>query len=384
MCFLDQARELEDQIIRIRRDIHAHPELGFQEFRTTDLIVRELEALGIEYRRLDPTGVVATVYGQPGSRTVGLRADMDALPVREETGLPFKSTVDGCMHACGHDTHVAMLLGAARLLQNNRERLQGNVRLIFQPAEEIGQGAAAVIRQGGLDGVDAIYALHIGGQALGRIESVKGAMFAASDRFWVKIQGCKCHGAFPHDGVDATLAGAAVVMALHAGIHREFDALEPLVISVGSFHSDGAHNVVAGEAVLEGTVRCYSRQTHRDVQAAIRRMIEHTAAAYRCTAEIRYDTGTDVLINDSSLIDLASACVEKLTGQPLMPGNRLMGSEDFSEYTARIPGAFLTVGAEGQYPSHSGKFQINEEGLKYGAALYAQLAVDALAFLNRH
>lgn len=382
MQFLDQAAAIEAEIIAVRREIHANPELGFQEIRTTDIIVNKLESLGISYRRLSPSGVIAEISGREAGKTIGLRCDMDALPVQEETGLPFQSKIAGCMHACGHDAHVAMLLGAAELLQKNREQLSGSVRLIFQPAEEIGQGAKFIIGQGGLENVDAIYGLHVGGQALGSMETRSGAMFAASDKFRIRVIGQKCHGAFPHTGVDATLAGAAVVMALHSGIHREFDALEPLVLSVGSIHSDGAHNVVAGEAVLEGTVRCYNRQTHSQVQQAVKRIVDSTVLAYRCTAQTEYIVGTDVLINDTGLVELASRCTAKLTGKPAALAKPLMGSEDFSEYTAVIPGAFITVGTDGQYPSHSGKFLINEAGLKYGTALYCQLAVDGLAYLR--
>jgi amidohydrolase len=383
MNFLEQATAIEEKIIGIRRDIHQNPELGFQEFDTTDRIVKELEALRIPYRRLSPTGVVADIVGELSGKTVALRADIDALPVTEETGLPFQSKKEGIMHACGHDTHVAMLIGAAQLLQENRNLLKGSVRLIFQPAEEIGQGAKVVVDQGGLDGVDIIFGIHIGGHELGVAATRKGAMFAASDKFKIKITGEKCHGAFPHTGIDATLAGAAVVTALHSGVHREFDALEPLVVSVGSFHSDGSHNVVAGEAVMEGTVRCYDSQTHLKVQQAVKRLVKNTAEAYRCKADINYQVGTEVLINDDRLVELTACCAEKLTGKPMQIAERLMGSEDFSEYTARVPGVFISMGSNGQNASHSGKFMIDEAGLKYGCAMYVQLAVDGLQYLTQ-
>ena len=382
MNFLEQAENIEEKIIRIRRDIHQNPELGFKEYATTDRIVSELNTLGISCRRLLPTGIIAEITGEKTGKTVALRADMDALPIMEETGLPFQSKKEGVMHACGHDTHVAMLIGAAELLQKNRNLLKGTVRLIFQPAEEIGQGARTVVEQGGLDGVDSIFGIHIGRHELGVASTRKGAMFAASDTFKILIAGEKCHGAFPHTGIDATLAGAAIVMTLNADIHREFNAFDPLVISVGSFCSDGSHNVVAGEAVLEGTVRCYDKQMHLQLQKTVERLVQKTAEAYRCRAVIDYQKGTEVLLNDDHLVDLTAHSAEKLLGKPLQTIEPFMGSEDFSEYTSRVPGVFISMGSNGQNPSHSGKFLIDEAGLKYGCALYAQLAVDGLQDLE--
>lgn len=374
------AHKQSEHIIALRREIHQNPELGFEEFHTTDIIAKELEALGIPYRRLEPTGIVAQIEGAGNGGTVALRADIDALPIQEETTFSFKSKKSGVMHACGHDTHAAMLLGAASILQQIKESLNGTVRLIFQPAEEIAKGAREVIAQGGLEGVDRIFAIHIGvGRPVGTVLSLKGPTFASSDRFRITVRGKKCHGAFPHTGVDPVLAGSAIVMALQSFTAREFDALEPLVVTVGSFVSDGSHNVISGSAVLEGTIRTYSREIHEQVEGAFRRLVENTAAAFRCETEIDYRCLTDVLINDDTLVELGRKAAEKLVGAEMIEdGNCYMGSEDFSEYTAVVPGAFFTVCAGGNYPSHHGKFEICEEALEIGAALYAQFAVDSL------
>ena len=379
----EQAAALQEKMVDIRREIHQHPELGFQEYHTTDLIVQELDKLQIPYRRLEPTGVVADL-GNAGSKRIALRADMDALPIQEETGYSFRSCIDKVMHACGHDTHVAMLLGAAEILKSLEEELPGQVRLIFQPAEELAGGADVVIEQGVLKGVDAIFGIHSSaGQPVGKIMASKGPIFAASASFRIVVTGQKCHGAFPHSGNDATVAGAALVLAIKSAMAQEQDAQRPLVVSVGSFHSDGSHNVIAGEAVLEGTVRSYDRDAHVRIKEVLERISSNVAEAYRCQASVEYKVLTEVLINEDALVDLGMEAAKKLTGVEPDPSPRFMGSEDFAAYTMQVPGAYLFVGIGGDQPSHCGKFWVEEAGFQTGAALYAQLAVDALEKLNK-
>lgn len=378
MNIRQKAAALQEKIVALRREIHQHPELGFQEFHTTNLIVRELERLKIPCRRLDPTGVIAELGNADGKR-VALRADIDALPIQEQVDVPFRSCTDHVMHACGHDAHVAMLLVAAEILKSMESELPGRVRLIFQPAEELAKGADAVIRQGGLQGVDAIFGLHVSvNQPVGKIMASRGSIFAASAMFRIRITGRRCHGAFPHTGRDATLAGAALIMAVKSGMSQEQDAQAPLVVSIGSFHSDGSHNVIAGEAILEGTVRSYEQGALQRLQTVLERMATCVAGAYHCRAELEYHVLTEVLTNDDTLIDLGSKAAVKITGTNLDPSPRFMGSEDFAAYTQRIPGAYMMVGAGGDQPSHSGTFWLDETALQTGTALYAQLAVDAL------
>ncbi len=384
MDFLRLAQENKDYIINIRREIHRYPELGFQEFLTTDVIAKQLDEMGVSYRRLNPTGVVAEIHGNKkgaeNRKIVALRADIDALPIKEETGCSYSSEHDGVMHACGHDTHAAMLLGAANLLSKTTDLWSGTVRLIFQPAEEIAKGAACIIEQGVLEDVECIFALHIGvGATSNYVMSLKGPIFASANRFKIVVQGKQCHAAFPHSGIDPVLAGSSIVTALQSFTSREFNALEPLVVTVGSFQSDGSHNVVSGEAVLEGTIRTYSRDIREKMKEAFYRLVENTASAYRCKALIEYIELTDVLINNDKVVDIARNAAKKIVGREnLKDGDRFMGSEDFSEYTAKVPGAFFTLGAGGRYPSHHAKFEIEEGVLPTGAAVYAQFAIDAL------
>ena len=258
MDFKAMAQAVQPEVVAFRRDLHEHPEASFQEFRTTDQIAKEMDKLGIPYRRFDPTGLIAEINGGKPGKTIALRADIDALSITEKTGLPFASKNEGFMHACGHDTHAAMLVGAAKVLMQVKDQLCGTVKLLFQPAEEVGRGAKAVIAQHGMDGVDFAFGIHIGSQMeVGTISMMAGASAAATDRFVVKVIGKASHGARPEQGVDATVAASAIVMNLQPVVSREVAATTPLVVTVGSLHSGSRFNIVSGEAVLEGTIRSY-------------------------------------------------------------------------------------------------------------------------------
>lgn len=382
MDFRAMAEAVQPEVVAFRRDLHEHPEASFQEFRTTEQIAKEMDKLGIPYRRFEPTGLIAEIKGGKPGKTIALRADIDALSITEKTGLPFASKNDGLMHACGHDTHAAMLVGAAKVLMQVKDQLCGTVKLLFQPAEEIGRGAKAVIQQHGLDGVDFIFGIHIGSQMdVGSVAMMAGASAAAADRFTIKVTGKASHGARPEAGIDATVAAAALVMNLQPIVSREVAAATQLVVTVGSLHSGSRFNIVSGEAVLEGTIRSYDVDLHHQLPGIVERVAKNTAAAYRCEAEVEYDMLTEVLVNDPDAIDLVRKAAGKVVSDPaqVLQAQPGMGGEDFSEYTVLAKAAFARLGAGGEYPNHSDYVVFDEDSFPTGVALHCQVAWD---FLN--
>jgi amidohydrolase len=375
------AAENFDYMVKFRRDLHRHPEPSCEEFRTTDKIAEALDAIGIPYRRLDPTGLIGTIEGGRPGAVVALRADIDALSITEKSGVEFASENPGIMHACGHDVHAAMLLGAAKALYENRAELPGQVRLIFQPAEESLLGAKAVIAQHGLDGVDLIFGLHIFSQMpVGCLAISEGAVTAASDSFKVSVKGAAAHGAMPEKGVDALVAAAATVMNLQSIVSREVSPVEPLVITVGKLNAGTRLNIVAGEAVMEGTVRSFSRELHQRLPGMVERVVKTTAQTYRCTADLEYSMLVEVLMNEAEASRYAREAALKVVAAPelVVPMPRLMGSEDFAEYTAHAKSAFIALGGGGEHPQHSDYFRIEEEAMKTGMAWHIQAALDTL------
>lgn len=377
------AKKYEPYIIERREFIHAHPEPSMEEYETTKVIAAELDKMGIPYRLLKPTGVIAEIKGAYPGKTIGLRADYDALSITEKTDVPFKSQNDGFMHACGHDTHTAMLLGAAKILLDIKDELHGTVRLVFQPGEETAQGAKVVCEQGGLDGVDGMFGIHIGAQKpVGTVFLAPGPTHASTDMFELKIIGKAGHGAAPQQTVDATVCAAAVVMNLQTVVSRETDPTQPLVVTVGSLHSGTRFNIISGEANLNGTCRCFDVELHHHIPEMMERIIKSTCDAYRCTYEFKYDMLTEPLVNDAGMAELAWKAAEKVVDDPKTQVEKCiaqMGGEDFAEYTVHCPAAFATLGGGGEYPHHSDYFFIDEASFVTGAALHAQVAYD---FLN--
>lgn len=382
MNIREMAKAVEPKIIAFRRDLHQHPEASFHEFRTTDQIAKQLDELGIPYRRFEPTGLIAELKGGKPGKTVALRADIDALNITEQTGLPFASQNPGIMHACGHDTHAAMLMGAVWVLNSIKDQLCGTVKFLFQPAEEVAGGAKMAIEQGAMEGVDFVFGIHIAAMApVGSVALKVGASAAAADMFQIQVHGKATHGAMPEGGVDATLAAAAIVMNLQSIVSREVAPGTPLVVTVGKLESGTRFNIVSGEATLEGTVRSYDYQLHHKMPEIMERVVKNTAAAYRCTADVKYDMMTEVLMNDPEGVDLARKAAAKIVERPdqVMEGKVMMGGEDFAAYTVDTKAAFATVGAGGEYPQHSDKVYFDESSFVTGASLYAQVAFD---FLN--
>ena len=378
MSYLDKAKALEEYMVSLRRHFHQHPEKSMEERETTAFIMAQLNEIGIPHRKLSPSGVVAEIAGGRPGKTVALRADMDALTIQEETGLPFASEAEGLMHACGHDLHMAGLLGAAKLLWQERQSLGGNVRLIFQPGEEVGKGAKAVIEQGGMEGVDMVFGMHnMPSLPAGTVAGSVGPVFSAADYFKITIQGKAGHGATPEDAIDATVAASALVMNLQPLVSREISSLESLVITVGQLHSGTRFNIISGEAVLEGTVRSFDPAIHHMVPVAMERVVEGIARAYRVEAKLEYDKVAKACVNEEGFTDLCLRSAGKVA--QVAPEGRQMIAEDFSEYMQLCPGAFFLYGSGCEYPLHSDHFAGDEQALITACAMYAQVAADALS-----
>lgn len=374
------AKEVFPYVVEMRRDFHSHPEPSFEEFRTTKRIAEELDAMGIPYRLFKPTGLIGEIKGGKPGKCIALRADIDALSTVEKTGLPYASQNEGYMHACGHDTHTAMLLGAAKILMSVKDELCGTVKLIFQPAEELASGAKCIIEQGVLDGVDAAFGQHIfSGIPAGMLSISEGALLPAADYFKLTVTGKASHGALPDEGCDATVAASAIVMALQTISSREFSPLDPIVVTVGTLNSGARFNIISGEATLEGTVRIFNKDIHPRMPEIIERIAKQTAAAFRCDAELDYQFKTEILVNEPHMTTIARAAAGKLVSEDMIaPFKRNMGGEDFAAYTAHVPSAFVSLGGGGDAPQHSDMFCIDESAMEIGTALYAQVAVDYL------
>ena len=376
------AHEVFPYVVEMRRDFHRNPEPSFEEFRTTDRIAEELDKMGIPYRRFEPSGLVGDIVGGKPGKCIFLRADIDALSVKEESGVEFASEREGFMHACGHDTHAAMLLGAAKVLNSIRDELCGSVKVLFQPAEELAMGAKHIIAQGAIEGADAGFGMHIFAQMpVGQLGITSGVIHPAADYYKLDVHGVTSHGALPDEGVDATVAAAAIVMNLQTISSREFSPLEPVVVTVGTLHSGQRFNVISNHAELEGTVRLFNEELHQKIPGMMARIAENTAAAFRCTAELDYQFKSDMLVNDEAMTELARDAALKVAGEEhIAPIRRSMGGEDFSAYTHIVPCAFVALGGGGEAPQHSEKFCIDESAFETGVAMYAQVAVD---FLNK-
>lgn len=383
------AEKYEGYIIEQRRWFHAHPELSWEEFGTTDHIQEELEKMGLEVHRFEGRpGCTAMIYGGkavPGAKTVALRADIDALPVEEKTGLSFASENPGVMHACGHDNHMAMLLGAAKILTTIRDEIPGTVKLLFQPAEETAQGAKAMIAEGVLKGVDAIYGAHIWGDFdAPYIDVSAGNRMACCDTFRITVEGSSTHGSTPHLGTDAIVAAASIIMNIQTIVSRNNDPLNALVVSIGEIHGGQRFNILANKVVMEGTCRTHSREMRGKIEPLLRRICEDTAAAFGAKAELKYDAFPSPVINDhDDLNQIAHDAAVKLYGEEgIKEMPRVMGSEDFAYFMDVVPGIFGFLGsrdAEHQASNHNDCYDVPEDVLKRGAAMHAQFAADYLS-----
>ena len=368
------ATETIERVVELRRAIHQRPELGFEEHETQALIERELDAAGIEHRRAAGTGVVGIVHGALPGKVAALRADMDALPLTERTGLPFSSQVEGKMHACGHDAHTAMLLGAALELQAMHERLHGTTVLIFQPAEEGPGGAEPMIAQGVLDDpkVDAIAMLHVDPRiAPGEIGITAGPVNASADELYITIRGKGGHGAYPHTAIDAIPAASAVVLALQNIAARETDPLKSVVVTIGTIAGGYRNNIIADEVQMSGTLRAHEPHIRDGLEARVRRIVQNAAAAYGATAEIRIVRGYPPVVNDPHLAENFARYMREHSGLTVATLPPTMGAEDFAYFALRVPAVHVRLGirseaAQSIYPGHSPEFRIDEAALPCG------------------
>ncbi|HWR60815.1 MAG TPA: M20 family metallopeptidase [Clostridia bacterium] len=379
------SQKYKQYTIDMRREFHMYPEPSMHEERTAQRIKEELDKLGIPYVSMAGTGVAATIKGKHEGKTVALRADIDALEITEKNDVPYKSRNEGIMHACGHDSHAAMLLGAAGVLNDIKDELNGTVKLMFQPGEEVAQGAKGMIAEGVLEGVDEVFGMHVmGNLPTGKIAIGAGPRMASCDMFRITVKGKGGHGSMPHLGVDAVVAASAIVMNLQSIASREVSPMDTVVVSIGKFISGSRWNVIADEAVLEGTTRSFSYEVRDKLAEMLERIAKSTAAGYRAEAELEYSYLTAPTINGEIATERARKSIEKIMSKDaIVEMPKQAGSEDFSEYLAKVPGTFVLVGIGNEekdtcYSNHHPKFDIDEDMLEYGVALHAQYAVDYL------
>jgi amidohydrolase len=382
----DLGREIDalaGQLVQWRRDFHRHPEVAFEERRTSGVVRAFLEDCGIEVRACAGTGLRGVLTGAGQGPTVALRADMDALPVTEENDSEYRSQEAGVMHACGHDGHMAILMGTAKLLCRRRATLPGHVVFLFQPAEEDPPGGARrMIEEGALDGVDRIFGLHLWQPlATGVVGLRSGAMMAQADKFKVVVSGRGGHASQPHLTVDPVLAASHVIVAAQSIASRFVDPLAPFVLSFTTVHGGRAHNIIPDSVTLTGTVRAFDLDVQRAVKERLRQVCEQTCQALGAVARFEYEDGYPPVVNDDSVVDLVRRVARRELGEASVTTiEPVMGGEDFAYFLQRVPGAFAMLGAgDGMaHPHHSARFDIDERVLPLGVRLMTGVALEAL------
>ncbi len=391
MKTLELSNKYKQYVIDLRRHFHMNPEPGTQEFKTAERIRKELDDMGIPYEAKFNTGTVATIKGAHPGKTVALRADMDALTVDDRTGVEYASTVPGMNHACGHDTHTAMLLGAARILNEMKDEINGTVKLFFQPAEEVGIGARGMIADGCMEGVDNVFAIHIAsGVPIGKVTSGAGGRMASADKFTIKVIGKGGHGAAPHEAVDAVYIAAQIVVGLQEVVSREILPIAPAVVTCGTLNAGSRWNIIGQEAVIEGTTRCFDPDIRKQIDEAIHRVAEGIAKTYRATVEYDYDYLVAPTVNTPGSVDICEETVKQLFGEDAYYEAPLTtGGEDAGEYFRVAPdgGCLANLGSRNEarpetcFPHHHPNFNVDEDAFVNGSALYAQYAIN---YLNKN
>ncbi|WP_305453191.1 M20 peptidase aminoacylase family protein [Bacillus mycoides] len=371
--------QLTEKLISIRRHLHENPELSYEEFETTKAIKNWLDEANITIIDSNlETGVIAEISGNKNGPVVALRADIDALPIQEETDLPYTSKIQGKMHACGHDFHTAAIIGAAYLLKEKESSLNGTVRLIFQPAEESSNGACKVIEAGHLRGVQAIFGMHNKPDLpVGTIGIKDGPLMAGVDRFEIEIHGVGTHAAVPDAGVDPIVASSQIVMALQTIVSRNISSSHNAVVSVTNIHSGNTWNVIPEKAILEGTVRTFQAETREKIPALMKRIIKGVSDALGVKTESRFYPGPPTVQNDKVLTDFSIHIAEKMNLNVISPTPSMAG-EDFSFYQQEIPGSFVFIGTSGTHEWHHPAFTVDEKALPISAEYFALLAEEAI------
>jgi amidohydrolase len=378
---------LIDDVVAIRRDLHAYPELGFEEVRTARIVAGRLAALGYEvHEGIGITGVIGVLRGKLPGKTVMLRADMDALPLPEEASHPYASREAGKMHACGHDGHVAMLLGAAQLIAR-AEDLAGTVVLCFQPAEEGKGGAKAMVEEGMLArfGIERAYGLHLFSQlATGLLGFREGPFYASSDSIEITIEGAGGHGAAPHLSIDPILVAAEFVASVQKIVSRQIDPMEPAVVTIGAIHAGTTHNVIPSRATLMGTVRAFDRDVRARMAERIERVLKGVCDASGATYTVDYQWRYPVTSNDAAQTQFVRTLAERTFGEErVVTSEKHMGAEDFSFFAELVPACYFVIGSSGgpatSFPHHHGKFDIDEAALETGVRIMTAIALGAPA-----
>jgi len=382
-------RQIEASIIATRRDLHENPELSYNEVRTSKLVAERLRELGIEVKtNIGGTyGVLGVLKGKSAGKVVGLRADMDALPVTEDVDLPFKSKKPGIMHSCGHDTHVAMLLGAAELLSKHKDELSGTVKFFFQPAEEDGGrgGAKPMIEAGVMENpkVDYVFGLHIEGEQPSGTFGVRGGpVMAAPNAFKIRVIGKGGHGSRPHDTIDPIFISAELIVALQGISSRMINPIEPFVVSVCSIHSGTKDNIIPDDAELLGTIRTLNEKTRALAKKYVAQITKSICQAYGAKYEIEFKKDAyPVTYNDEKTTEKVTDILKTIRGIKTKEIDVKLGAEDFSRFLQKAPGTFYYLGTRNEqkgctYPNHSSKFKVDEDVLKYGALSLAKLALE--------
>lgn len=381
-------KELQEELVSIRRELHQIPETGGDLPETKAYIMAKLTEMGIPFvENSTDSGLVATIEGGKPGKILALRADMDALPITEENDVPYRSRHEGRMHACGHDAHVAMLLGAAKILNEKKEALHGSVKLLFQTDEEGSRGAERLCAEGHLKGVDAIFGTHIGtiiskDIPAGTVICSPGCCMASFDKFVIRVKGFGCHGSTPEKGVDPISIASHIVINLHEVVAREIAAVEPAVLTIGHIKGGFAYNVIPSEVLLEGTIRALKEDVRQELAKRIGEITSATAAAFRGEVEYEMIWGAPPVINDAEMARLAADCARDIVGAEKVIDHvdaPNMGGEDFAYYVKQVPGAFMFLSSANpekntDVPHHNPKFNVDEDVFWIGSAMFVRIA----------
>lgn len=384
----EQCKDLQDELVAMRRELHQIPETGGDLPQTKAYVVEKLKEMGIPFvENQTDSGLVAEIRGGKPGKTLALRADMDALPITEENDVPYKSRHEGRMHACGHDTHMTMLLGAAKVLNENKEQLAGTVKLLFQTDEECSGGARRMCAEGRIDGVDAVFGTHIGtiiskDIPAGTVICTPGCCMASFDRFVIRVKGFGCHGSTPEKGVDPVNIAAHVVINLQEILAREIAAVKPAVLTIGHIEGGFAYNVIPSEVMIEGTIRALEEDVRQYLAKRIEEIAQSTASTFRGQAEVEMDWGAPPVVNDAEMAKLAADCAREIVGDSMVIDHvdaPNMGGEDFAYYLERVPGAFMFLSSANpekhtDIPHHNPRFNVDEDVFWSGSALFVKIA----------
>ena len=378
--------KIEKEIINNRRYFHKYPELSFKEHNTSKVIAEKLEEMGIEVTTgIAQTGLTGLIRGNNKGKTIALRADMDALPIQETSDIEYKSVNDGVMHACGHDGHIAMLLGAARAINQIKHKLHGNVKLIFQPAEEGLAGALHMINEGAIDDVDEIYGIHLWNyQKVGAIGVKDGPIMAAADIFEIEVNGKGGHGATPHGTVDAVIVASHLVNSLQTIVSRDTNPLESTVVTVGMINGGYNFNIIADRVVLKGTTRSYTKENRELIKNRMNEIIAGTEKTFNAKIKLKYKDGYPPTVNNKKCTKNVINAISKVIGESSYTPYLSMGGEDFSYYLEKIPGCFYFVGSSPvdskplSIPHHCSHFDIDEKSLLIGSSTFVKIIEDLL------